>query len=178
MPMELSIGELAQRAGVTRRTIRYDVELGLLPPPEGAGKAAVYGPEHLERLQTIKELQAYRLSLEEIRERLAGKPRRELSDSAADRLMLTVQDARETPTEDASAAGYIARLRERAPAYRQARLFSRAITPAGEPEGERRGDFDAEQWLRVSLSEDVELHVRRRASRSQRWLNRLIKEAK
>ncbi len=38
--MELSIGELAQRAGVTRRTIRYYVEIGLLQPPDGSGQGS------------------------------------------------------------------------------------------------------------------------------------------
>ena len=166
--MEFSIGELAQRAGVTRRTIRYYVEIGLLPPPEGAGKAAVYGPQHLERLETIKELQGYRLSLEEIRDRLAGKPVRDARELPAGQ-MLIADAAADLPAEGSSAAEYIARLRERGPIFSRARMVSGA---------ESRSDFDAEQWLRISLSEDVELHVRRRASRSNRWLNRFIKEAK
>jgi DNA-binding transcriptional MerR regulator len=165
--MELSIGELAQRAGVTRRTIRYYVEIGLLPPPEGAGKAAVY-PQHLERLETIKALQGYRLSLDEIRDRLAGKPSRSSGELPA-ASMLMAEAARDLHMEQSSAAEYITRLRESSPAYSRARMVSRS---------EIRSDFDAEQWLRISLAEDVELHVRRRASRSNRWLNRLIKEAK
>jgi len=166
--MELSIGELAQRAGVTRRTIRYYVEIGLLAPPEGAGKAALYGQPHLERLETIKELQAYRLSLEEIRDRLAGKPVQSPRELAAGQVLLA-DAALHLPPEGSLAAQYIARLRESGPAYSRART-----APGSEP----RSDYDAERWLRVSLSEDVELHVRRRASRSNRWLNRLIKEAK
>jgi DNA-binding transcriptional MerR regulator len=166
--MELSIGELAQRTGVTRRTIRYYVEIGLLPPPAGAGKAAVYGRDHLERLETIKELQAYRLSLEEIRDRLAGKPVRSL-ELAADQMLMAEAAPDLVSSDRSSAADYIARLRERRPVFRQARML-----PAREP----RSEYDAEQWMRISLSEDVELHVRRRASKSNRWLNRLIKEAR
>jgi DNA-binding transcriptional MerR regulator len=165
--MELSIGELAQRTGVTRRTIRYYVEIGLLPPPEGAGKGAVYGPEHLERLETIKGLQEYRLSLEEIRDRLAGKSASSPRE-AAFRQMAMSHAAADLPSERSSAAQYIARLRESGSAY------SRAMIPVRET----RSEYDAEQWMRISLSEDVELHVRRRASKSNRWLNRLIKEAR
>ena len=166
--MELSIGELAQRTGVTRRTIRYYVEIGLLPPPAGAGKAAVYGREHLERLETIKELQAYRLSLEEIRDRLAGKPVRSPRELPPGQ-MLMAEPAPDFSGDRSSAAEYMARLRESGPVFSQARMLS-----AREP----RSEYDAEQWLRISLSEDVELHLRRRASKSHRWLNRFIKEAR
>jgi DNA-binding transcriptional MerR regulator len=167
--MELSVGELAQRTGVTRRTIRYYVEIGLLPPPAGAGKAAVYGADHLERLETIKELQAYRLSLEEIRDRLAGKPVRSPGELPPGQMPMAEAAADVLSSDPSSAADYIARLRETGPIVSRARTFS-----AREP----RSEYDAEQWMRISLSEDVELHVRRRASKSNRWLNRLIKEAR
>ncbi len=61
------------------------------------------------------------------------------------------------------------RLRESPAVYRQASMLS---------EREAAADYDAEQWLRVRVSEDVELHVRRRASKTDRRLNRLIKEAR
>lgn len=166
--MELSIGELAQRASVTRRTIRYYVEIGLLPPPAGAGKAAVYGQDHLERLETIKALQGYRLSLEEIRDRLAGKPVRYPRDVLASSTRIGEAPVGATSGRSA-AAQYIARLRESGPVFRQASMLSQSGA---------RSDYEAEQWLRISLSENVELNVRRGASKSNRWLNRFIKEAK
>ena len=179
--MELSIGELAQRAGVTRRTIRYYVEIGLLQPPAGAGKAAVYGADHLERLELIKELQAYRLSLEEIRDRLAGRtPGPETAPAAYDALA-AIEPPGRGAYDASSAADYIERLRQSSPlvsplrlrespaVYRQASMLPERKPPA---------DYDAEQWLRVRVSEDVELHIRRRASRTDRRLNRLIKEAR
>jgi DNA-binding transcriptional MerR regulator len=64
------IRELVQASGVPRRTVRYYVQRGLLPPPEGAGRGHYYLPEHLERLRTIKDLQGRGLCLEEIRARL------------------------------------------------------------------------------------------------------------
>ena len=71
--MEYPIGDLARQSGVTRRTIRYYVEIGLLPPPSGEGRAALYGDEHMQMLRHIKELQAMRFSLDEIRDQLAAK---------------------------------------------------------------------------------------------------------
>ncbi|MEM8681338.1 MAG: MerR family transcriptional regulator, partial [Planctomycetota bacterium] len=55
---QLSIGDLADAAGVSRRAIRFYVQRGLLPPPQGKGRGSVYLPHHLERLQQIQQLQA------------------------------------------------------------------------------------------------------------------------
>ncbi len=68
----LSIAELAERAGVTPRTVRYYVTEGLLPPPSGSGQNRTYSSEHLVRLAAIKRLKEAYLPLEEIRKRLAG----------------------------------------------------------------------------------------------------------
>src|SRR5919199_521942 len=65
------IAELARATGVTPRTIRYYVAEGLLPPPEGAGPAAVYSARHRDRLELIGRLKDQYLPLKEIRRRLA-----------------------------------------------------------------------------------------------------------
>ena len=70
MEKSYSIQEIVQASGVPRRTVRYYVQRGLLPPPEGAGRGHFYRPEHLDRLLMIKDLQGRGLSLEEIRARL------------------------------------------------------------------------------------------------------------
>jgi len=61
------IDDLARRAGVTVDTIRYYQREGLMLAAERAGRANLYGPIHLERLERIKELQARRFSLAAIR---------------------------------------------------------------------------------------------------------------
>jgi DNA-binding transcriptional MerR regulator len=61
------IGELAALGGVTRRTVRYYVQEGLLPAPLGVGRGRHYGPEHLARLQAVKALQEQGLSLDAVR---------------------------------------------------------------------------------------------------------------
>jgi len=65
------IDDLAQRAGVTVDTIRYYQRQALLPPGERVGRALRYGPDHLERLERIRGLQARRFSLAAIRALLA-----------------------------------------------------------------------------------------------------------
>ncbi|MFB8002948.1 MerR family transcriptional regulator [Nocardia sp. NPDC056000] len=63
-----SRSQLAELSGVPARTIRYYHSLGVLPKPGRAGKEAVYGDDHLERLQAIAAMQARGLRLDAIRE--------------------------------------------------------------------------------------------------------------
>jgi DNA-binding transcriptional MerR regulator len=67
-----SIGELAELAGISRRSVRYYVQRSLIPPPLGAGRGHYYTEEHLQRLLSIKLLQERGLSLEEIERHLGG----------------------------------------------------------------------------------------------------------
>jgi DNA-binding transcriptional MerR regulator len=64
------IEELAALGGVTRRTVRYYVQEGLLPAPLGVGRGRHYGEEHLARLEAVKALQEKGLSLDEVRREL------------------------------------------------------------------------------------------------------------
>lgn len=64
----MRIGELAERAGTTPRTLRYYESLGLLPPADRAGNGyRRYGEEHLRMLEQIRTLQEYGFGLEETR---------------------------------------------------------------------------------------------------------------
>jgi len=146
------IGELAREAGVTRRTIRYYIELGLLPPPESSGRGAAYGPEHLERLETIKRLQEARISLDEIRDQLA--------DDAEPEGM--PEQAR------GSAAQYLATL-----GGIVGDSYARSTKPV-----RRSQSYVGEPWTRIALSEDVELNIRRRGARTDPRIAKLIKEAR
>ena len=65
-----AIGEIADLAGISRRTVRYYVQEGLLPPPLGLGRGNHYGREHLERLLQVKALQEAGRTLDEIRQLL------------------------------------------------------------------------------------------------------------
>ena len=61
------IDELAHEAGLTVDTIRYYAREGLLHAPVKQGRNRLYGPEHLDRLDRIRELQGQRFSLAAIR---------------------------------------------------------------------------------------------------------------
>jgi DNA-binding transcriptional MerR regulator len=67
----LTIDELARETGLTVRNVRSHHARGLLPPPEVKGRTGYYGPEHVQRLRLIQELQQEGLKLEGIK-RLLG----------------------------------------------------------------------------------------------------------
>jgi len=77
------VEELAALGGVTRRTVRYYVQEGLLPAPLGVGRGRHYGPEHVARLQALKALQEQGRSLEEIRRQQARPTGGQLRSAAA-----------------------------------------------------------------------------------------------
>ena len=72
IPDELSIGDLADATGVSRRTVRFYVQQRLIPPPLGRGRGRHYDRSHLDRLRRIGELQAAGHSLDAIRRILDG----------------------------------------------------------------------------------------------------------
>ncbi|TDC44353.1 MerR family transcriptional regulator [Actinomadura sp. KC345] len=72
--MELTVGELASRAGVTVRTVRFYAGRGLLPPPRLRGRTGLYGADHLARLELVRELQSLGLTLAAIEKHLQKIP--------------------------------------------------------------------------------------------------------
>jgi DNA-binding transcriptional MerR regulator len=184
------IAELAQETGVTPRTIRYYVAEGLLPPPEGAGPAAVYGAGHRARLELIGRLKDQYLPLKEIRRRLAtltddevrawlarGAGEAEQGTAAAPAAPAAQTQggtmemlAAAAPPSD-SAADYLDRVLGRAAESRPPHYqFPPPVPPIplpsipipGTPRTPRTPIVPAqrEHWERIVLADGVELHVR------------------
>src|SRR6267142_4750879 len=72
MDTELRIGEVARRSGVRIDTLRYYERLRLLPRTRrSSGGFRIFTPEHVGRVQFIKQAQDLGFSLEEIKGLLA-----------------------------------------------------------------------------------------------------------
>jgi DNA-binding transcriptional MerR regulator len=177
-----TIGELAQAANVTTRTVRYYVAQGLLPPPDSSGRSASYGEEHLERLELIKLLKEEFLPLSEIKSLLEG-----LDDEAV-RELLTQRRPEPPKPEPETAKAYLrtllnpppkspslmrqaaaAKADSGSPAMPQARATvagarsgpSNQRSPvAQEGEGAEAAHEYPTVWQRYALHPDIELHVR------------------
>lgn len=159
---DYTLQQLADEAGVTPRTIRYYIAQGLLASP-GAGSSARYSDAHLERLRLIRQLQRNHLPLAEIRKQLAGQ-------AAVDYIRSVMPE----PSPVRAMASGVASTK--APDW-----LSKTLTPparlVGPPvrQPQPSQEPDRSQWDRVSLSPDVELHVRRPLTRDQnRRVDRLI----
>lgn len=83
-PGSMLIGEVAERTGLTQRTLRYYEEIGLLPPaPRLEGGFRLYSEADVQRLSQIRELkQLLGFSLLEIKEMVeADEERRGLREA-------------------------------------------------------------------------------------------------
>jgi len=69
---DMTIEQLAAAVGMSVRNIRNHHSRGLLPPPEVRARVGYYGPEHVARLELIKDLQADGFNLAAIERLLSG----------------------------------------------------------------------------------------------------------
>ena len=180
---EYTITELADLAGVTPRTVRYYISIGLLPAPGQVGPRTMYGHGVLQRLRLIRRLQQDHLPLGEIGSRLGG-----MDDAAVDSALAVD----ESSPGAISALDYIRRLRAGQvgprPRLRPSAPASRAgsrsaacrdashpapLSPQPSPEAR---STQRTQWERVALSDNVELHIRRPLGRlDNKRVERLIR---
>ena len=96
----LQIGEVAKKAGVSIRTVRYYEELGLLRPPlRTSAGTRLYSETEAVRLRFIRRLKALGLGLDEIKMALASEQpprgRRERVSRTLEVLLLEQQRADE-----------------------------------------------------------------------------------
>lgn len=66
---KLKIGEIAELAGVSRRTIDYYTNLGLLKPVRSESNYRYYTQDALVRLKIIEVMKSERFTLDEIKDR-------------------------------------------------------------------------------------------------------------
>src|SRR3712207_3515347 len=78
---------------MTVRNIRNHQSRGLLPPPEVVARTGYYGPEHVERLRLIREMQADGFNLNAIK-RLLSVP-----GGGSDRILADFRRAIAAPDE-------------------------------------------------------------------------------
>ncbi len=81
--MDLSIGDVARRTGVTERTLRYYEELGLLSPARDAGGRRRYDGDTLDRLYRVRLLRELGTPVADVdpdADDLRGLTRRHLAD--------------------------------------------------------------------------------------------------
>ena len=92
----MTVEQLAHESGMSVRNIRNHQSRGLLPPPEVRARTGYYGPEHVERLRLIQQMQAEGFNLGAI-QRLIGEEGPGADRFAAIRQLIADPDAGEQP---------------------------------------------------------------------------------
>jgi DNA-binding transcriptional MerR regulator len=172
----LSIEQLADRTGVSVRTVRYYISQGLLPGPGSRGKYASYGEDHLARLRLIRRLVEQHVPLAEQRERLAAisadDVRRLLREE--ERHSRVQEQARTAPSPRDYVSRLLAHTRTRPPAA-AAELEPPPATSAAPP----RSSAQPEQVQHWELAPGIDLYVRVDAERFHaRLIERLLEAAR
>lgn len=61
--VHLTLDELTERVGMSVRNVRFYTSRGLVPPPIRRGRSGFYGPDHVARLELVRELQGHGFTL-------------------------------------------------------------------------------------------------------------------
>jgi DNA-binding transcriptional MerR regulator len=96
------VGEIAERLGVSPRTIKYYEELGLIrPETRSPGGFRLYGKEEVEQLERILRMKSIGYSLAAIRELLATREAAQEADkiTVISNTMERLQDREREVTE-------------------------------------------------------------------------------
>lgn len=70
----LTLEELTTRVGMSVRNVRFYTTKGLVPPPIRRGRSGYYTPDHVSRLELVRELQSHGFTLSAIEKYLAAVP--------------------------------------------------------------------------------------------------------
>ena len=70
----LTLEELTTRVGMSVRNVRFYTSKGLVPPPIRRGRSGFYTPDHVSRLELVRELQSHGFTLSAIEKYLAAVP--------------------------------------------------------------------------------------------------------
>jgi DNA-binding transcriptional MerR regulator len=184
MIAKLTLSDLAAASGLQPRTIRSWVTQGLIPGPLNRGPAARYSADTLQRLLAIRAMRdLLGMSLSAIRQELLVATPEQIAGYAAKAAELAPEISEMPPLAEAPTSGvaldYLRDLRAKAVTPPSAKLIPQPPGPVSRPApgsgfealevrlGAGRATpaarkARAEEWLRIPVTPDVELHVRGR----------------
>jgi DNA-binding transcriptional MerR regulator len=163
------INQLAERAGVTVRTIRYYVNEGLLPPPQTKGRYSAYDEDYLYRIRLIKFYKESYLPLSRIREQLDGMTPEEIRAAVEhyekEPPELNLSPAPEMPEwlkENTSAREYLHMIQEPPASYPVVSAKRMDLNMPAPLMDLEPGDDDEVgiSWKRIEAADGIELLVR------------------
>jgi DNA-binding transcriptional MerR regulator len=160
---EFLINELAKKAGVSVRTIRYYMAQDLLQAPKTRGRYARFNKNHLDRLELIKNLKDLHMTLAEIKGLIETIGEQKILDqlekdepSFLEPHLFTAELKMEK--SGSAALDYLARISSSQKLF-QAKESARIPSPPRQT-GRRTAETSPSQqtWERVQLAPGVELN--------------------
>ena len=138
------IGEVADRTGVTQRTLRFYEEKGLLRPPERMdGGFRLYSDDDVQRIEYIRQLQQYLgFTLAEIKEMVEAEDLRQ-------QIISTFRPDRELPARLERVTRIIGALE------RQLEVVDHKVEALQEMQGDLRAKLDRVTTRRHELEEAI-----------------------
>lgn len=173
-----SLKEVAEQVGVELRVLRswmgspYRILRGV-----GRGSGARYSQHFLDRAMLAQRLRTENVTLGEIAKRLSGIPDEELEQLLAGGVGAMQQKGRGSAADYAAAAlssrgMFTSALQQRLAGHSTTRFQQAPTATTSQRAGARA------HWERITLSDGVEIHVRRPLNREEnRLLERLLEEA-
>ena len=159
----LTIRELADRSGVSIRTIRYYTTEGLLPPPEARGRYALYTDEHLVRLAFITRLKDSYLPLQSIRTQMQSvtvEQMQTLLATSGETPIVSQPDTSESVSKNTQVLEMLV-----------------SVLKAREPQTNGAVRLETQNWQRLRLREGVEVHLLLPLTEEQTRLLSFLQEA-
>ncbi|HMN12357.1 MAG TPA: MerR family transcriptional regulator [Bellilinea sp.] len=157
MKQDFQISELAEAAQTSVRTVRYYLEMGLLPLPAADGKFSVFSDDHLNRLRLIALLKESYLPLREIREILLSMAPQDVVDKLKE--LKKGESKKERSHKSSNARDYIQNLIDEQNVLRNQRSLHapqpRLIKESQASQGAI--DLQGETWQKVQVKEGVEI---------------------
>ena len=147
----MTIRQLADRAGVTQRTIRYYTDEGLIDAPVDKVRMPRYTERHLLQLQAAAHLKAGYLPLRVIRARLAG-----LGDEELREIVASVPQPVATIVANTS-------IQEIEASHRVGNVISGsnvALYDGTDSEETIQPEASERRWHRVVIDDGIEIHFR------------------
>ncbi len=87
----LTLEELTTRVGMSVRNVRFYTSKGLVPPPIRRGRSGFYTPDHVSRLELVRELQSHGFTLSAIEKYLAAVPEYKEAGASAETIREVVE---------------------------------------------------------------------------------------
>jgi len=157
-PPYFNIDTLARKNRLTRRTIRYYIQRGLLPRPEGGGRGHYYTDEHQRRLDLIQKWSRQGVPLEKIREYLSEERTSECIEQTRPAEPMETVACSISSGNDSLEAGK--------PPMEPKRLLEELYAPSAKKNGETPAIFQVPSATklthrtRIHIGPDVELSFR------------------